>query len=83
MGTTKAAWDVKLLLTTVSAYTRLTVAVSMPYWRHSTAVCLPVDGFACLRLPTHPHPPPTRPLPIHSIRDIAGVVSQKPAVLAG
>ena len=46
-----------------------TVAVSVPYWGHTAAVCLLVDGITCLRLPTHPHHPPT----IDSIRDITAV----------
>ena len=35
-----------------------------------------MGALTCLRLPTHsyrpPHPPPTRPPPIDSIRDITG-----------
>ena len=38
--------------------TMSTVAVSVPYWGHTAAVCLLVDGMARLRLPT---PPPSRP----------------------
>ena len=73
-----------------------TVAVSVPYWGHTAAVCLLVDGITRLRLPTRPHhplppparpplPPPTRPPPINSIRDITAVgkkLSQNPAVSA-
>ena len=40
MGTDRAAWGIKLLLMTVSAY--------------QVAVCLLVDGIARLRLPNHP-----------------------------
>ena len=47
--------------------TMSTVAVSVPYWGHTAAVCLLVGGMACLRLPTA-HPPP-----INSIRDITAV----------
>ena len=44
--------------------TRSTVAVSVPYWGHTAAVCLLVDVMARLRLPTRPRrPPPTPPLP--------------------
>ena len=43
--------------------TMSTVAVSVPYWGHTAAVCLLVDGITCLRLPTRPTPlPPTHPL---------------------
>ena len=45
-----------------------TVAVSVPYWGHTAAVCLLVDGITCLQLPTPL--PPTHPPPINSIRDI-------------
>ena len=63
--------------------TKSTVAVSVPYWGHTAAVCLLVDGITRLRLPT---PPPSRPpTPINSIRDITAVgkkLSQNPAVSA-
>ena len=49
-----------------------TVAVSVPYWGHTAAVCLLVDGMARLQLPTCPRRPPTHP-PINSIRDITVV----------
>ena len=70
--------------------TMSTVAVSVPYWGHTAAVCLLVDGITRLRLPTRPHrpplPPPTHPpTPINSIRDITAVgktLSQNPAVSA-
>ena len=43
--------------------TMSTVAVSVPYWGHTTALCLLVDGITRLRLSTSPHPlPPTHPL---------------------
>ena len=42
--------------------TMSTVAVSVPYWGHTAAVCLLVDGMARLRLPTRPHRPPLPPL---------------------
>ena len=61
--------------------TMSTVAVSVPYWGHTAAVCLLVDGITRLRLPTRPHSPP----PINSIRDITAVgkkLSQNPAVSA-
>ena len=84
-GTNKATWCVRLLPTTVSAY----LAVSVPYWGHTAAVCLLVDGITRLRLPTRPHrpplPPPAHPPPINSIRDITAVgkkLSQNPAVSA-
>ena len=38
--------------------TMSTVAVSVPYWGHTAAVCLLVDGITRLRLPTCPHRPP-------------------------
>ena len=44
--------------------TRSTVAVSVPYWGHTAAVCLLVDGITRLRLPTRPHRPPLPP-PAH------------------
>ena len=81
MGTNKAAWGVKLLLTTVWSYQVDCGGFCACPTEHSTAVCLPVDGFPRLRLPTHPQRPP----PINFIRDITGVVKkppQKPAVLA-
>ena len=59
--------------------TMSTVAVSVPYWGYTAAVCLLVDGMARLRLPTCPqHPPPSRsptphPPPINSICDITAV----------
>ena len=77
--------------------TMSTVAVSVPYWGHTAAVCLLVDGITRLRLPTRHHhppattthpsplPPPGRPPPINSIRDITAVgkkLSQNPAVSA-
>ena len=70
--------------------TMSTVAVSVPYWGHTAAVCLLVDGMARLRLPTRPRRPPlplppTHPPPINSIRDITAVgkkLSQNPAVSA-
>ena len=69
--------------------TMSTVAVSVPYWRHTAAVCLLVDGITRLWLPTRPHrpplPPPAHPPPINSIRDITAVgkkLSQNPAVSA-
>ena len=49
--------------------TKSTVAVSVPYWGHTAAVCLLVDGVTRLRLPTRPRRPP----PINSIRDITAV----------
>ena len=61
--------------------TMSTVAASVPYWGHTAAVCLLVDGITRLRLPTRPHHPP----PINSIRDITAVgkkLSQNPAVSA-
>ena len=51
--------------------TMSTVAVSVPYWGHTAAVCLLVDGITRLRLPTLP--PPAHPPPINSIRDITAV----------
>ena len=38
-------------------------SVSVTYWRHSTAVCVFMEGLIHLRLPTHPlHPPhPSHP----------------------
>ena len=66
-----------------------TVAVSVPYWGHTAAVCLLVDGITRLRFPTRPHrpplPPPAHPPPINSIRDITAVgkkLSQNPPVSA-
>ena len=69
--------------------TMSTVAVSVPYWGYTAAVCLLVDGMARLRLPTCPqHPPPScsptphppthspptpHPPPINSICDITAV----------
>ena len=45
-----------------------TVAVSVPYWGYTAAVCLLVDGMARLRLPTCPQhpPPPAHSLPTHT-----------------
>ena len=66
-----------------SRSTMSTVAVSVPYWGHTAAVCLLVDGIARLRLPTRPHRPPLHPPPLNSIRDITAVgkkLSQNPAV---
>ena len=65
-----------------------TVAVSVPYWGHTAAVCLSPCGW--YNPPSAPHPPPpptppTRPPPINSIRDITAVgkkLSQNPAVSA-
>ena len=34
--------------------TMSTVTVSVPYWGHTAAVCLLVNGMVHLRLPTHP-----------------------------
>ena len=47
--------------------TMSTVAVSVPYWGHTAAVCLLVDGMARLRLPTRPPtpPPPTHPYKLY------------------
>ena len=67
------------------------MAVSVPYWAHSAAFCLTVDGSARLRLPTHPqhppHPPPARPPPINFIRDITAFeknrLKNQPLQLAG
>ena len=76
-GTNWAIWGVKLLPTTVCAYTMPILVGSVLYWRHNTAICLFVDGITRLRLS---HPPP-----IQFIWDIAGVVkklSKKPALLA-
>ena len=59
--------------------TMSTVAVSVPYWGHTAAVCLLVVGMTRLRLPT------THPPPINSIRYITAVgkkLSQNPAVSA-
>ena len=61
-----------------SGATMLIAAVSVPYWEHTAAVCLLVNGIARLWLPT-------RPTPIHSICDITAVgkkLSQNPAVSA-
>ena len=61
-----------------------TVAVSVPYWGHTAAVCLLVDGITRLWLPIRPHHPP-HPPPINSIRDITAVgkeLCQNPAVSA-
>ena len=44
--------------------TMSTVAVSVPYWGHTAAVCLLVDGITRLRLPTRQHRPPLPP-PAH------------------
>ena len=45
--------------------TRSTVAVSVPYWGRTAAVCLLVDGMTHLRLPTRPPlPPPAHPSPL-------------------
>ena len=46
--------------------------VCVPYWGHSTAAWVRMVALTRLRLPTFPRPPPTRPPPIDSIRDIAG-----------
>ena len=62
--------------------TKSTVAVSVPYWGHTAAVCLLVDG---ITRPHRPSLPPTHPPPINSIRDITAVgkkLSQNPAVSA-
>ena len=42
----------------------LTVAISVPYWGHTAAVCLLVDGITRLWLPTCPQNPP-QPPPAH------------------
>ena len=52
--------------------TMSTVAVSVPYWGHTAAVCLLVDGITRLWLPTHPHRP-SHPPPINFICDITAV----------
>ena len=46
------------------------VPVLVPYWRHGTAAWVQMVALVCFRLPTHP--PPARPPPIDSIRDITG-----------
>ena len=80
-GTNKATHGVSSCYQQPSWPILLTVAVSVPYWGHTAAVCLLVDGVTRLQLPTHPHCQP----PIHAIRDITAVgkkLSQNPAVSA-
>ena len=73
MGTNKAAWGVKLLLMTVSAYqglwqflcnTEHTTLLFVSLW-----IVLPAFGF-----PPTPNTHPTHPPPINFIHDIAGAV---------
>ena len=47
--------------------TMSTVAVSVPYWGHTAAVCLLVDGITRLQLPTRPHCPPLPLPPTHPL----------------
>ena len=64
-----------------------TVSVFTTCWRHSTAVCVPMEGTAHLWLPTlplHPFRSPTL-LYVHATCDIIAVakkVANNPAVLA-
>ena len=69
-GALKRLLEVSNCYWRLSCPTRLTVAVSVPYWRHSTAVFIPMDGFAHLLLPTPPPPsalslPPSHPYKLH------------------
>ena len=63
MGTNKAAWGVKLLLVTVSAY-QVDCGCFCAILNTQHCFCLLVDGITRLRLPTHPQRPPT-PYKIH------------------
>ena len=88
MGTNKAAWGVKLLLTTVWSYQA--DCGSFSALLKTQHCCLPPYGWCCPPLASHPlptptPPPPPRPYPINFIRVITGVVKkppQKPAYLA-
>ena len=88
MGTNKAAWGVKLLLTTVWSYqVDCGGFCALLKTQHC---CLPPCGWFSPPSASHhpqrpPHPPPARPPPINFIRDTTGVLKkppQKPAVLA-
>ena len=50
--------------------TMSTVAVSVPYWGHTAAVCLLVDGITRIRLPTRPHCPP------HPLQTLSVILQQ-------
>ena len=72
MGTNKAAWGVKLLLTTVSPYQQFLCPIEdIALLFASLWMVLPVFSFT-----------PAYPLYTYFIPDIARVASQKPAVLA-
>ena len=81
MGTNKAAWGVKLLLTTVSSC-QVDCGIFCALLR-TWHCCLPPCGWCCP--PSASHPPPT---PAHSLYTSSLILqelkkpSQKPAVLA-
>ena len=56
--------------------TMSTVAVSVPYWGHTAAVCLLVDSITRLRLPTRPHRPPHPLPPTHPLQTLSMILQQ-------
>ena len=81
MGTNKAAWGVKLLLMTISAYQ--VDCGSFCALLNTQHCCLSPCGWYCPPSASHPPPTPTPPsfhppTPINFIHDISGVVKNYP-----
>ena len=68
-GINKTAWGAKLILTADWVYQVSCARLSHPLMAQHCHFCLNV----CFRPPTAPHPPPTCPPPIDSIRVITAI----------
>ena len=64
----RTAWGTKLLLTAVWA----SLVDCIGSWHLLKAQHCPLSLNGCFAPPSAPHPPPTRPPPIESIREITG-----------
>ena len=75
-GINRTAWGTKLLLTPILASfvdcNGLCHTLKVQYCSLSLNGCFNLFSASYVPAPTSPHPPPTRPPPIDSIRDITG-----------